>query len=145
MGHSAGAYNAAMLAVDQRYLAASGLIDNVRCVVGLSGPYDFFPFDGQISLRTFGAVRDPRSTQPINHIPSKIPPMLLATGDKDTLVMPRNTVAMAERLRKAGIEVEEVHYPKLAHVGPLMALGIPARPFTPVLADATRFLRRHLS
>lgn len=144
MGHSAGAYNAAMLAVDRRYLASSRLIDSVRCVVGLSGPYDFFPFDGQISLRTFGAVRDPRTTQPINHIPAKIPPMLLATGDKDTLVMPRNTVAMAERLRTAGIEIKEIHYPKLNHVGPLLALGIPARFIAPVLTDATRFLRQHL-
>ena len=145
MGHSAGAYNASMLALDPRYLAARGMLDRVRCVVALSGPYDFFPFDGQISLRTFGAVREPRTTQPINHIAPKIPPMLLVTGDKDTLVLPRNTVAMAERLRKAGVEVEEIHYPKLAHVGPLMALAMPVRAIAPVLADATRFLRRHLS
>jgi acetyl esterase/lipase len=65
MGHSAGAYNAIMLAVDPRYLKAIGLVSHVKAFVGLSGPYDFFPFDGPVSIRVFGAVSEPRSTQPI--------------------------------------------------------------------------------
>lgn len=144
MGHSAGAYNALMLALDQSYLAARGLLPHVRCYVGLSGPYDFFPFDGPISLRTFGAVRNPRATQPINHVSPQAPPMFLATGDKDTLVYPRNTVALAARLRRVDVVVEEVHYPDLAHPGPLLALGRPARSIAPVLADVARYLHKHL-
>jgi len=135
MGHSAGAYNAVMLALDARYLAQAGLLGRVRCVVGLSGPYDFFPFDGPITLRTFGAVPDPATTQPINHVTASTPPMLLGTGDKDTLVYPRNTVALANRLREAGIGVDERHYP---------ALGRPARGIAPVLADVAEFLGRYL-
>jgi acetyl esterase/lipase len=144
MGHSAGAYNAIMLALHPDYLAGQGLLSHVRCAVGLSGPYDFFPFDGPISLRTFGAVREPRSTQPINHVSSAAPPMFLATGDKDTLVYPRNTVALVAKLREVGVAVEEVHYPALSHPGPLMALGRPARRLAPVLADVARYLRQHL-
>ena len=144
MGHSAGAYNAVMLAMDQAYLAKAGLLSHVRCVVGLSGPYDFFPFDGPISLRTFGAVREPQATQPINHVSASAPPMLLGTGDKDTLVYPRNSVALAARLRAVGVAMEEIHYPKLGHPGPLMALGRPARGIAPVLDDVAGFLRRHL-
>ena len=144
MGHSAGAYNAVMLALDPAYLAKAGLLDRVRCVVGLSGPYDFFPFDGPITLRTFGAVRDPQMTQPINHVGPAAPPMFLATGDKDTLVYPRNTVALAAKLRAAGIAVEEMHYPTLGHPGPLMALGRPARRIAPVLAEVSRYLAHHL-
>lgn len=144
MGHSAGAYNAMALALDRRYLAQAGLLDRVRCVVGLSGPYDFYPFDGPISLRTFGAVREPQQTQPIHHVRPALPPMFLGTGDLDRLVYPRNSVALAARLRAAGVDVEEVHYPRLKHAGPLMALSLPARPFTPVFADVSAFLRRHL-
>ena len=145
MGHSAGAYNAVMLALDPRYLAQAGLLDRVRCVVGLSGPYDFFPFDGPISRRTFGAVVDAASTQPINHVTASAPPMLLATGDRDRLVYPRNSVALAARLRAVGVGVAEIHYRGLAHAGPLMALGRPARCIAPVLADVERFLRRHIA
>lgn len=144
MGHSAGAYNALMLALDEKYLKASGLLDRVRCVVGLSGPYDFFPFDGPITLRTFGAVRDPEKTQPINLVTASAPPMFLASGDKDTLVYPRNTVALAQKLREAGVEVEEIHYPTAGHPTTLLALGRPFRSRAPVLADVAAYLHRHL-
>lgn len=144
VGHSAGAYNAVMLALDRRYLAQAGLLDRLRCLVGLSGPYDFYPFDGPISLRTFGAVREGRQTQPIQHVHPAVPPTFLGSGDRDRLVYPRNSVALAARLRQAGVSVEEVHYPTLGHAGPLMALALPARPFLPVHADVAAFLRRHL-
>lgn len=144
MGHSAGAYNALMLALHPQYLRNNGLIGHVRCVVGLSGPYDFFPFDGPISLRVFGAVREPRTTQPINHVSASAPPMFLACGDKDTLVYPRNTVALAARLREVGVAVEEVHYPTLSHPEPLLALSVPARRLAPVLRDVAAFLHRYL-
>ena len=144
MGHSAGAYNAVMLALDPSYLAARGLLGALKGIVGLSGPYDFFPFDGPISLRTFGAVREPPSTQPINHVSATSPPMFLATGDKDTLVYPRNTVALAQKLREAGVPVEEKHYAHLGHPGTLMTLGVPLRRRAPVLADAVAFLKARL-
>lgn len=140
MGHSAGAYNALMLALDPRYRAAVPL----RCVVGLSGPYDFFPFDGRITLRTFGAVRDPLATQPISHVTAEAPPAFLGSGDKDTLVYPRNTIALAKKLREAGVPVEEKHYANIGHPGPLMALGLPARRLAPVLGDVAGFLRQYL-
>ncbi|SFC68741.1 alpha/beta hydrolase [Devosia psychrophila] len=144
MGHSAGAYNALMLGLDRDYLTRLGLRDRVRCMVGLSGPYDFFPFDGPITLRTFGAVREPLGTQPINHVSADAPPTFLGSGDKDTLVYPRNSMALAKKLREAGVTVVEKHYPTLGHPGPLMALGRPARRIAPVLADVAAFLRQYL-
>ena len=143
MGHSAGAYNAAMLALDKSYLS-DALRRRIRCLVGLSGPYDFFPFDGAISMRVFGAVREPMATQPVNHVAPDAPPMLLATGDKDTLVYPRNTVELARRLTTLGVAVDERHYAGLGHAGPLLALAMPLRWRSPVLKDATRYLHQHL-
>lgn len=145
MGHSAGAYNAAMLALHPHYLAGSGLAARMRCLVGLSGPYDFFPFDGPISLRTFGAVRDPAGTQPVNHVSASAPPVFLGHGGKDRLVLPRNSVELAGRLRAVGVTVEERHYPGLGHPATLLALGRPARSIAPVLKDVAAFLDRHLA
>lgn len=144
MGHSAGAYNAAMLVFDQRLLEARGQLRRVKALVGLSGPYDFFPFDGPISLRVFGAVREPRLTQPISHVRPELPPMLLATGGRDTLVLPRNAVALSEKVRAAGGVAELKVYDRLKHAGTLMALGRPARRLAPVLADVAAFLTRVL-
>ncbi|RYE61073.1 MAG: alpha/beta hydrolase [Hyphomicrobiales bacterium] len=52
MGHSAGAYIAAMLAVDDRWLKADR--SAIRGFVGLAGPYDFAPFDVDASRAAFG-------------------------------------------------------------------------------------------
>lgn len=144
MGHSAGAYNAAMLALDPAYLTSEQQRARLRCVVGLSGPYDFFPFDGAITMRTFGAVSDPRRTQPVNHVTAAAPPMFLASGDKDTLVYPRNTVELARRLRAVGVPVVERHYRGLGHPGPLLALARPLRGMAPVLTDVSRYLHDQL-
>jgi len=144
MGHSAGAYNALMLVFGQRFLPARGLAGHVRAAVGLSGPYDFFPFDVDVSIRAFGAAADPKGTQPVNLTRPELPPMFLATGDADTLVRPRNTVALAKSLRAAGVEVVETHYPGITHAGTLLALGTFSRRKAPVLADVVAFLRAHL-
>lgn len=142
MGHSAGAYNAAMLVLDPGLVEARGHMGRIRGLVGLSGPYDFFPFDGPISLRVFGAVRQPKMTQPITHVRPGLPPMFLATGGRDALVLPRNAVALSGKVRAAGGEAELKVYDKLKHAGTLMALGRPARRLAPVLADVAAFLKR---
>jgi acetyl esterase/lipase len=144
MGHSAGAYNALMLILGERYLPAMGLAGRVRAAIGLSGPYDFYPFDVPASIAAFGAVADPRSTQPVNLTRRGLPPMFLATGDADTLVYPRNTVALARNLRAAGVAVTETHYPGLGHAATLLALGAWNRHRGPVLKDCIAFLRAHL-
>lgn len=145
MGHSAGAYNAVMLALHPDYISASGKLGNVRCVVGLSGPYDFFPFDGKIAVRTFGGVRNPEDTQPIAHVTGTAPPMFLGTGDKDRLVYPRNTAALAKQLRKMGVAVEETYYSGLGHPQTLIALSRAGRRIAPVLDDVAAFLALHLA
>jgi hypothetical protein len=44
MGHSAGAYNAAMVALDARWLQAEGMKPSqLAGWIGLAGPYDFLP------------------------------------------------------------------------------------------------------
>lgn len=144
MGHSAGAYNAAMLLLSDRLLPSMGLADRVRAFVGLSGPYDFYPFDVAVTLRTFGAVASPLATQPVNLARPGLPPVFLATGDADKLVYPRNTVALAAKLREAGGELVEKHYPGIGHAGTLLALGAFGRHRAPVLSDVVTFLKAHL-
>jgi acetyl esterase/lipase len=66
MGHSAGAYNAAMLALDRQWLGREGLDSGiVRGAIGLAGPYDFLPFDDADSINAFGHWARPAATQPV--------------------------------------------------------------------------------
>lgn len=143
-GHSAGAYNAVMLALDPRYLRAAGVDRKaIRAVAGLSGPYDFLPLEGRITQRVFGAASDLPATQPLAYAQADGPAAFLATGDADKTVYPRNTTALAKRLRDAGAVVEERHYPGVDHVDMVLALSRPLRGRAPVLDEMTTFLRTH--
>ena len=127
MGHSAGAYNAIMLALDPQWLANEGLSpDAIEGAIGLAGPYDFYPFDKDSSRNTFGHVAAPTITQPIAFARADAPPLLLATGDEDTIVRPRNSFALARALTAAGEPSEPVVFEGMDHKEILMAL---ARPF----------------
>ncbi|HEY3950942.1 alpha/beta hydrolase [Phenylobacterium sp.] len=144
VGHSAGAYNAAMIALDRRYLiAADADPSHIKALAGLSGPYDFLPLTDPIAMRTFGEAKDLAGTQPTAYVTAQAPPAFLATGDKDTTVYPKNTIKLAARYRAAGVEVEERHYPELDHVGMVLALSRALRGRAPVLREMTDFLHAH--
>lgn len=140
MGHSAGAYNAAMLALDPRYLAAAGSRLAPRGTIGLAGPYDFLPLQSAELKAIFGFPTAP-ATQPINHVTGRNAPMLLIAGSSDTTVLPRNTTRLAARIRAAGGPVTEKIYPKIDHKELIGAIGQPFRFLCPTLADCTHFLR----
>lgn len=138
MGHSAGAYIAAMLAVDGRWLGPSRA--GVRGLVGLAGPYDFAPFDVEASRAAFGGWPRPAETQPVTWAGSGDPPALFAYGEDDRTVLPRNSEALAARLRQGGVSVSVRAYPRVGHVGLLLALARPFRRRSPVLEDTARFI-----
>ncbi|MSO77577.1 MAG: alpha/beta hydrolase [Alphaproteobacteria bacterium] len=141
MGHSAGAYNAAMLALDRRYLAKEGLDRSaIRGVVGLAGPYDFLPITGP-RLKLVFAAPDMAETQPINFASAEAPPMLLLTGDTDDTVEPRNSESLARRLAQLGASATTRVYAGLGHIGIITALGRAFRAKAPVLADTISFMR----
>jgi acetyl esterase/lipase len=127
-GHSAGAYNVVMAALDEKWLAQQGLQSgDIRGVVGLSGPYDFYPFDSESTINAFGSHDAPEETQPVNYVQPDAPPMLLIHGEQDTLVYPRNTRELARLSNRAGSGVEVIFYPEMSHNDPLIALASPWR------------------
>ncbi len=143
VGHSAGAYNAIMLALDPHYLIAAGVDAHaIRGFAGLAGPYDFYPFDVDATRNAFGQAPDPQSTQPTRFARADGPPLLLLWGDRDTTVGRRSITNMERAARAAGEEVEAKIYPGLDHVGIMLALSVPFRGNGPVLRDVTEFAQR---
>lgn len=138
MGHSAGAHIAAMLATDPQWL--EGDRGFVQGLVGLAGPYDFFPFDTAASVEAFGDWPRSEETQPITFADGSAPPALLLTGAEDTVVKPRNSEALSTTLTDAGVGAEMVTYPGVDHIDILVALSRPLRGRAPVLEDASRFI-----
>jgi acetyl esterase/lipase len=145
VGHSAGAHIALLLALDRRYMRAEGVDPStVKAVAGLSGPYDFFPWDSPISRATFDHWPRPAETQPVNYARPDAPPTFLAHGLADTTVKPANTTTLAAVLRRAGASVTLRTYDGVGHAGTLTALSANFRGSNPVHADLAAFLKRHL-
>jgi acetyl esterase/lipase len=145
MGHSAGAYQAVMLALDSKRLAAAGADPGiVKAAVGLSGPYDFYPFDKPRSIAAMGQWPRPLETQPIEFARKDAPPLLLVTSEGDETVRPKNANNLGAKLRGLGAPVEVKNYGPLDHEEVVMALSLPFRSKGPVLADSVAFLKAQL-
>lgn len=140
-GHSAGAYIAAMLALDDTWLEEAGANPcQVQSVIGLAGPYDFLPLGSRTLREIFGPGEATDETQPITHVDAGDPPMLLVIGSNDVIVLPRNTTALAARLREAGVTVEERRYEDVSHAQIVGAMSVPFRSLAPTHDDVFRFL-----
>lgn len=145
VGHSAGAYAVAMIALDARWLRQAGApADTIKAAVGLSGPYDFYPFTEMRGRDALGGWPRPWETQPISFARADAPPMLLITGTADKLVEPRNSETLAARLSALGATAELKEYPRQGHEDIAMALSVPFRSKAPVLDDSVAFLNRTL-
>ena len=142
MGHSAGAYNAVMITLERQWLGRVGVPDGfIKGVIGLSGPYDFYPFTSDSARQAFGHVADPASTQPIHFVRADAPPLLLITGDADVTVKPRNAEALARAFTALGRPNRPVVLAGVDHSGTIMKLAAPfnrdRRVLDPVLAFLT--------
>ena len=142
MGHSAGAYNAAMVALDRGLLAAYGMTPAaLRGWIGLAGPYDFIPIENEDTRPVFFHPDTPPDSQPINQITDSAPPALLIASNNDNLVNPvRNTGGLAKRLREAGVTVTEIYFDKTSHTTLIAAMSRPLRGLAPVLDAVERFV-----
>ena len=142
MGHSSGAHIAAMLNLDERYLAAVGGDGSwLKGMIGIAGPYDFLPLEDADLQDMFGPPLRYPASQPIEFVDGSEPPMLLLHGLKDKTVLVRNTRNLAALVTARGGQVETVFYARLAHLRIVGALAAPLRGWAPVLGDTARFVR----
>ncbi|MDX2203135.1 MAG: alpha/beta hydrolase [Hyphomicrobiaceae bacterium] len=141
MGHSAGAHIAAMLALDGRWLARSGLDprQHVAGLVGLAGPYDFLPIEDPIVQVIFESDA-PELTQPITFVSGGEPPVYLGVAPQDTTVRPGNSERLAARLKASGARVELARYPRTGHVSLIGAMSPLLTFLAPVADDVAGFV-----
>jgi acetyl esterase/lipase len=141
MGHSAGGYIAAMLALDRRWLGKVGLDPDrdLAGLIGVAGPYDFLPLHDETLKVIFGGANMP-DTQPITHVARGAPPALLLAGAGDDVVDPDNATRLAVRLRAAGDDATVVTYPRIGHLTIIGSFASPLRFLAPALHDVDGFI-----
>ena len=143
MGHSAGAYNAAMLALDKRWLSGvDSSPDKLAGWIGLAGPYDFLPIGDRKTQVAFEWPGTPPDSQALFHASSASPPALLLAPVNDSLVnTQRSTVGMAQSLRSSGVRVESELYDTVNHVTIVATMASVLSGRAPVLERVTAFVQ----
>lgn len=143
MGHSAGAHLAALLTLDERYLAADSY-KSLKGFVGLAGPYDFLPFTKDYQKILFGPEEQYANSQPINFVNGSEPPMLLLYGNDDKTVKPRNIESLSSKVDQSGGYVKVHRYNGVGHAEILGALSRLVRADYTITQDILEFLKEHL-
>ncbi|MDO9436065.1 alpha/beta hydrolase [Hydrogenophaga sp.] len=145
VGHSAGAYNAAMLALDPRWLTAVNMTPRqLAGWVGLAGPYDFLPIGNPDVQVAFEWPNTPFDSQPLfqARVHAKAAPRTLLLGaNSDSLVNPqRNTLTLAQTLSALGTQVDVELFDRVSHITLIGAMARPLRGLAPVLDRVSGFL-----
>ena len=148
MGHSAGAYNAAMLALDKRWLGGVGLSPaKLAGWIGLAGPYDFLPIGDRKTQVAFEWPDTPADSQALFHASSatatSAPALLLAPLNDSLVDTQRSTVGMAQRLKSSGVRVESELFDTVSHVTIVATMASVLRSRAPVLERVTGFVKRN--
>ncbi len=142
MGHSAGAHQAALLAMEQSYLRrAGGRPESIVGLVGLSGPYHLIP-DSDLLRQIFAAPYTPPDWQPDLHVSSQAPPTLLIHGADDDIVVAAHADRFQAALNEAGVPVSKLLYPHRGHADTVMAFSSLARFRLPALDRIVSFIQR---
>ena len=144
-GHSAGAYNAAMVAFDPRWLAPYGFAPSrFRGFIGLAGPYNFLPIQDDDVKPVFHWPGTPADSQPIAHVSGDSIPSLLIAARHDTFVYPTvNTEPMAAKLKSVGADVTVDLHDHVNHVTLIGAMARPLRFLAPVDDEFSDFVLSH--
>ena len=138
LGHSSGAYLAAMLALDPRWLRRVLLSprDDIAGWIGLSGPYG-----PRIDGGPPGLIEHGNGMLPVDYVGAYGPPAFLATGLADRIVNPSNTIALAEGLWRARGRAVLSLYPNVGHEEIIGAVAPMFASLAPVLSDVVEFTR----
>jgi acetyl esterase/lipase len=138
-GHSAGAYNALMLALDPQWLGNRP----VRAAISLAGAADFYPFTSKRAIDAMSQAPNPAATQPISFIRKDAPPILLIHGTADTVVRIRNANSLYAKQKATGGAIALKALDGASHNDVVLALSTLFRTRHPVVADSLAFLKAH--
>ncbi len=125
-GHSAGAFNSAMLAADKHYLADAGVpADAVAGYVLLSGPYEMGGPNMISPYREIFPAATGVRPYVADFIDGKEPPLLLMGVEADTVANPLDAIHLAGAVMKRGGRVVVATYQGSDHVATFRGLSHP--------------------
>ena len=137
-GHSAGGHLAALLALNERYLAEVGRSsDEIVGVIAISGLYRV----GATSLVFRGFEPDARAlvdASPEFHVDENQPPFLVIYAQNDLPLLDIQAIALAMQLERHGTPVRLLRAENRGHATLVMGIGEKDDPTTGAILDFVR-------
>lgn len=109
MGHSAGAYNASMLAYDPTWLQNQNVNpkEHIAGLIGMAGAYNIYPIKVTEVQPVFDHPNYPPNSQPIEFVDNaNFPTLLIAPANDELVSIEKNTNSLAKALKDSGKKVE---------------------------------------
>ncbi len=142
MGHSSGAQLAALMTLNQALLASP---TRISAMVGLSGPYDFYPFTEDDHWDLFGPDAHYPRSQPVNYVRADAPELYLLHGADDTRVRRGHSKSLMEKQLAAGGLASREVYEGMGHVDAVLSFSRIHRRNNPLVRDIQLFLQSRLN
>lgn len=142
MGHSAGAQLAALLTLDD---ALSPHSNRIKGCIGLSGPYDFYPFTDDDHWDLFGPEDRYPESQAVNFIRPDAAPLYLLHGAEDTRVRRGHSKSLMEKQLAAGGQAAREVYPGLGHADLIVQFSRLHRGKAAVTGHVQRFIQETIT
>ncbi len=139
MGHSAGAQLATLLTLDDSLSPASKAI---KGCIGLSGPYDFYPFTDDDHWDLFAPENGYLESQAVSFVRADAAPLYLLHGAEDTRVRRGHSKSLMEKQQAAGGIASREVYPALGHADLIVQFSRLHRDKAQVVKDLARFIQQ---
>jgi len=139
MGHSAGAMNVALLALDGRYLGADR--PRLAGALLLASPVKFDP-EPDLKPILYPPGQSLPSPMPYDYVDGSNPPLFLFHGEEDETVTPEASKALRAAVLKSGGQADLTLYPKIGHELLIGALASRLEFLAPVRDDVLKVLLR---
>lgn len=136
MGHSAGAHIASLLALKGDVPASL----NLYGFVGMSGPYDYYPYTEDEHWDLFGPEEFYRESHVVRFVNPEAPPLYLLHGREDTRVRRGHSKSLMEKQVEAGGEASREVYDDMGHADLVISFSPLHRRNNVVVHDVARFI-----
>jgi len=141
MGHSAGAQLGSLLCLNKELLSHIDEVENrITAFIGLSGPYDFYPYTEESHWDLFAPEHEYPNSQAVNFVRPGAPPLYLLHGRDDNRVRRGHSKSLMEKQIAVGGRASREVYAGIGHADLVVSFSVFHRRRSKAVKDIRHFI-----
>ena len=114
----------------------------IESCIGMSGPYDFYPFTDDDHWDLFSPASCYQESQAVNYVQPEAPPLYLLHGADDERVRRGHSKSLMEKQQAVGGDASREVYPGLGHADLIVQFSRLHRDDAAVVQDVQNFINK---